>query len=256
MAFFFNSTHMKTAVFLYYFLFLACIFQNVQAQPDPKWTIGIGLRPLEWETNPYNFTLKRKLGKHFDLRAGAAFHSSSVEFYEYIFFPYHSLSDNSYGAEFQGTKKNYYWNNFTGIQANKRFNNLTLFLFIDLTYEYYKQEYEFGAGDFTLRPKNPRFGDYMVFGPYYDYKRNQFGIRSGIGAKYVFNRSFSIAFEAVYSIKKVNLIGYYITLSDVVDIVDNTVKLNSFIHQNEPIKNQTVQTAIQPLSMLSLLYHF
>lgn len=180
--------------------FLMIIIFTSSAQ-ESNWEIGIGLRPLNLEDDPYSLILKRHFTPHFALRFGlGGGYREKSSFVEYL----HPYVDTIHQFTYQYTRvdKNFYISSFLGIQyfGSTHLNTskqsfFDWYLFSDLMLSYKMQKAEIPDGIFYLKPLL-RPGDDFFIVDLDNRKEMIVGIRQGIGIKYILDRNTIIGIEA------------------------------------------------------------
>ncbi len=250
---------MKTAIFtslIVLGLQFAAVSAYSQIVPYKKWEIGAGIRPLNFEENPYSIIVKRHLGLKWAIRLGGSFMAQSDQTVDYTLIPRIFKEETVLKRVDEEFKQNSII--FSGIQFFFRIKQLNFYTGVDLfalhlkhdnQYEY--QKYDNFPGGFALQP-----GEVFFTPQSKTQKSVGLGISPFIGIIWQINTSYSLQFESSYYLATFSTNGYYARAvyenrfgSDIG--YDSAAGLGEY-----GINDRSTDWGFSPLSFLSFNYHF
>lgn len=246
----------KTGLLAYYILFLLISNPFTAQAQQSKWELGIGLRPLDLEDEPYTIMLKKHISPRVGLRFGfSGMYKSSSEHFFYIHPYYNSLYSFSY--EYTLIEHKIHASTWVGLQYQiGRKNSNSKFFWYGASDVFFKYRLEYpyvpkGVRylNFDLRP-----GDYVVALDADQRRTLGVGFRQSCGVRYFLNGSFSVSTEAsfYYEIshtKKVNLLF--------AGIRNESIGGTGFIGGlSAPMYDKDFRLGFSPVMQVSFNYHF
>lgn len=193
-----TATTWLKAISMLYFLLITIFTSNAQQR---NWELGIGLRPMNLEDDPYSLILKQHVTPHFAWRLGVGGgYSEKSRFVEY----WYSYLDPAYHFTYEYTRvdKKFYVGSFLGVQY-LGFKHMDVskqsffdwYLLSDLTIKYHMQKTELPNGIFYNR-LSLQEGDRFFIVELDNKKEMILGIRQGLGIKYTLSRNTTVNIEA------------------------------------------------------------
>ena len=183
------------------FYFVLSIITTIPSfAQDSKWEIGIGLRPLNLQDDPYTIIVKRHLSPRVGLRLGlSSIFEEKDKYIEYIH-PYHD-DIHTFSYEYTRVEKKLYANSFLGIQYNlskhvtqMKQNHIYCYALSDFSFKYQLERVDIPKGIYHPR-SNLQPGDVFLTAVYGNTKTFILGLRQGLGIYYYLNSSISLALE-------------------------------------------------------------
>ena len=222
--------------------------------PHKKWELGVGIRPLNFDLDPYQ--AKYHFKRHWALRFGGGGLTNQKEYNQTYIQPY--PPEYSYVVNHKLINRSETYNLFAGIQYSGKLNDeFTWFIGSDIlvNYKIRKDSIDLESSrnltDPFLRP-----GDILRILSYSDEKSYAYGIRPGIGLQFAITPNFSLSIESSFS--------YLLRYTEAIDYTNGPAKLLnangeyefSFILTTASRANHTKEWGFSPLSFISFNYHF
>lgn len=238
---------------LFCFLFTSTLFSQ-----DNKWEIGVGLRPLTFNEDPYSFIAKKFLSRNTALRFGASFiYKQKNDYTEYI----HPYVEDSfrYGHYYMQTDKNLNATSFIGFQYGKKKNGFYWYFATDFSLRYTQKRTDipvFNAGGYEGKGIKP--GDFFTIASFSNEKIFGLSFNQNIGIQYFINSKISIAIEGGlfwerYYLRRFSYMWYATTELTTPPNTYGSVSGRLFY----PLKELwQYNFKVSPLSFLTFIYQF
>lgn len=252
----FCSTPSVKGIYTVLFCFL---FTSILFSQDNKWEIGVGLRPLTFNEDPYSFIAKKFLSRNTALRFGASFiYKQKNDYTEYIH-PY--VEDSfSYKSSFTRIDKKLSATAFIGLQYGKKKNGFYWYGATDLSIGYNQNTPVINGIIHDFRPliNGIRPGDSFIYGPFFKNNILELGIRQNIGIQYFINSRISISIEGGCVFKRYysRRNGFMFFITTVFDNKTNTYSMPSGVQYYPSKAVWQYDFNVSPLSFIILNYHF
>ena len=240
---------MKTAIFtslIVLGLQFAAVPTYSQIVPNKKWEIGVGLRPLNFEENPYSIIVKRHLGQKWAIRLGGSFMAQSDQTVDYTLIPRFGAEDTEIKGIIGEYKQNYVF--FTGIQYFIHVKNLNFFGGIDFFNSHAIHNSHYRLEDFKLSDLNLQNNEVFYPPKGKNQKSTGMGIRPFIGIQWQINSSYSLQFESSYFLANFRTSGWYNASAYLTN--------RSLSYSVNGINDRSTDWGFSPLSFISFNYHF
>jgi hypothetical protein len=238
-----------------YTVLFCMLFTSTLFSQDHNWEIGVGLRPLTWNEDPYSFIAKKYLSRNTALRFGASFlYKQKDDYTEYIH-PYPEDSF-SYRSFYTRTDKKLNASAFIGFQYGKKKNTFYWYGATDFSARFNKNTPIVNGiyGDFRPFINGIRPGDLFIYGPFFKDKILGVGIRQNFGIQYFINTNISVSIEGGACFER-----YYLRRSGFMQYTMASLKsdaLHTGVQFYQPKELWQYDFHVSLLSFLIFFYHF